>query len=209
MWLNEGLTFTGGSFSCTKFCRFTPVLLKVRADSHKLYQVRWVICGGLQKPSLLIRGALEVMFATRNLRLIARLFAVPVAPGFLLAHYSTQPHEMECVSSSWTVKVLSLFTFPLHSRPESNQVPLEHYALLHPPLHHRLARSWLMPSSRSGRRSPRRPFVILSEACPIFCRQCFQAQRPYTLLSKFNQFLWSYFFPIWFSVQFWIQSSMC
>lgn len=41
---------------------------------------------------MLIRRALEVVFATRILSHIVRLFAAPVAPGFLLMHYSTHPH---------------------------------------------------------------------------------------------------------------------
>lgn len=40
--------------------------------------------------------------------------------------------QLECVSSSWTIKALILLPFPPPPRPEFNQVPLGHHVLLRP-----------------------------------------------------------------------------
>lgn len=66
-------------------------------------------------PPVSNRGALETVWY-QDLQAQISLFAVPVGPGFLLVHTVPSFMRMECVSSSWTVKALTLFSFPPSSQ---------------------------------------------------------------------------------------------
>ena len=60
---------------------------------------------------VLARGTLTaIRYRNEILRPIVRPYAGAVGPGFLLMHDNARPHVAECVSSSWIMKAVMLWT---------------------------------------------------------------------------------------------------